>query len=365
MEFCEHGNLTSGLCSQCKPNPNKERIKELQKKKSEQEEALYSEDIRCGICDTQVKCKPNRKTYECYVCGKQKQNKYRWPNYDWSASWEVPRQKHHGAGLYRVQVQSELMKVIKKFRKEKWANIPESRQNEIIQGKNTSNPYEKHYEVFLLYLREGRIKAKDDSERARNFLETGVEETDDERKERELEWEIEQNLNETGFKDTNIERNEREREEQLIRERKENFSETGIEESNIERNEREFIESKWLEGREYYWIMFNEKPHDINLVGLSLCLLFPPVKETVKWVASKYGPDFYVRWSIGRMQESHRIITNRVSYNDYTSTLGNTPKYVPNRETIDFEGIPDKLQTLILELDLYFQSYNVPTWWGK
>ena len=82
-------------------------------------------------------------------------------------------------------------------------------------------------------------KAQEDkmnSEKMKNYKETGIKETN---KERKLREQIEKNFNETGIKETDNERDQRESEEKEI---EKNFKETGIKETDDDREQREYEE---------------------------------------------------------------------------------------------------------------------------
>jgi hypothetical protein len=111
----------------------------------------FTEHVRCKRCDLPSVSKPKLKTYRCTIC-LFRSNKESWP-FDSDASIEVPEQKHHGGGMYRVQVHSPMIKEIKKFRKNHWIKIPKERRLEILSGANLSEEYSRKYKQLLKFLR--------------------------------------------------------------------------------------------------------------------------------------------------------------------------------------------------------------------
>ena len=82
-------------------------------------------------------------------------------------------------------------------------------------------------------------KAKEDqmnSEKMKNYKETGIKETNEER---ELREQIEKNFKETGIKETDYTRDQRKKEK---KEREKNLKETGINETDDDREQREYEE---------------------------------------------------------------------------------------------------------------------------
>jgi len=107
-------------------------------------------------------------------------------------------------------------------------NLIETAENEMKKEKEELEIKEKEFR-----------KAQEDqmnSEKMKNYKETGIKETNEER---ELREQIEKNFKETGIKETDYERDERESEEKEI---EKNFKETGIRETDYEREHREYEE---------------------------------------------------------------------------------------------------------------------------
>ena len=141
--FCIHKNLPFS-CPSCNPNPPVNKV-------VESTEDDFTEKVRCKRCDSPTVSNPKRKTYGCPVC-LFNSHKETWP-FDSNATIEVPEPTHGGGGIYRVQVHSEMMKEIKKFRKNHWINIPKERLSEILSGINLSEEYSKIYKELLKFLR--------------------------------------------------------------------------------------------------------------------------------------------------------------------------------------------------------------------
>ena len=144
VEFCVHGNL-SFSCHFCNPNPRVNKV-------IESGENEFTEAVRCKRCDSPTVSKPKRKTYGCPVC-LFKSHKENWP-FDSNAETRVPKPTHHGGGLRKVQVHSEMMKEIKKFRKNHWIKIPNERRSEILTGTGLSKEYSEIYKELLKFLKE-------------------------------------------------------------------------------------------------------------------------------------------------------------------------------------------------------------------
>jgi len=144
MKFCKHDNLEFS-CHLCNPSSFSPKV-------VESVEHLFTEQVRCKRCDSPTVSNPKRKTYGCPVC-LFNSHKETWP-FDSDATIEVPEPTHHGGGIYRVQVHSEMMKEIKKFRKNHWSKIPKERREEIISGTNLSEEYTRIYKYLLKFLRE-------------------------------------------------------------------------------------------------------------------------------------------------------------------------------------------------------------------
>ena len=72
LEWCEHRNiaLSCGICLG-KPRKTIEFI----------DESLFTENVRCKLCDSETRARPNLKTYRCKVC-LFRSKKDEWPNYD-------------------------------------------------------------------------------------------------------------------------------------------------------------------------------------------------------------------------------------------------------------------------------------------
>jgi len=107
-------------------------------------------------------------------------------------------------------------------------NLIETAENEMKKEKEELEIKEKEFR-----------KAQEDqmnAEKMKNYKETGIKETNEERKLRE---QIEKNFKETGIKETDYERDERESEEKEI---EKNFKETGIKETDDDREQREYEE---------------------------------------------------------------------------------------------------------------------------
>ena len=107
-------------------------------------------------------------------------------------------------------------------------NLIETAENEMKKEKEELEIKEKEFRKA----QEDRIN----SEKMKNFKETGIKETDYERQHRE---QIEKNFKETGIKETDYERDQRESEEKEI---EKNFKETGIKETDDDREQREYEE---------------------------------------------------------------------------------------------------------------------------
>lgn len=144
VEFCVHGNL-SFSCHHCKSDPGVKKV-------IKSGEVEFTEHVRCKRCDSPTVSNLKRKTYGCPVC-LFKSHKENWP-FDSNAEIRVPKPTHHGGGWRRVQVHSEMMKEIKKFRKNHWIKIPKGRRSEILTGTGLSKEYSAIYKEMLKFLKK-------------------------------------------------------------------------------------------------------------------------------------------------------------------------------------------------------------------
>ena len=124
LEWCEHRNiaLSCGICLG-KPRKTIEFI----------DESLFTENVRCKLCDSETRARPNLKTYRCKVC-LFRSKKDEWPNYDLAGDEEFRR-----------------------FRRGHWKQIPKWRQEEIEYSENLSEEYMEFYRYWLdcLHTRPG------------------------------------------------------------------------------------------------------------------------------------------------------------------------------------------------------------------
>ena len=121
-KWCVHKNIAYS-CTICQGKPPK-KIEFI-------DESLFTENVRCKLCDSETRARPKLKTYKCNVC-LFRSNKNGWPNYN---------------------LQKKGDEEFRRFRRGHWKKIPKWRQEEIVSGKNLSEEYMEFYSAWLDCLR--------------------------------------------------------------------------------------------------------------------------------------------------------------------------------------------------------------------
>lgn len=264
--------------------------------------------VRCKLCDSENNVNPGVKNYRCSTC-KGETSIYKWPFFNNNLRSESGK----------LGGKPPRLKQFNRF-EIKWKKIPEERRDEILRKVNTSAEFEEHYFQWLKHKRRGRYKPPEEKNKRAAGADSATEKA------------------------------------QYFREIEQNFSETSYRETDQERNKREIDSLEWIKRREYYWIMFNRNPSKISLIGLSLCLLYPPIEDTIDWLSRHYNSSsFEQEWPIEEMKKSKSIIEKRISLfegsiiNAESFNLGTSTTI--REDIIDLEGIPKRIEELISKLD--------------